>query len=98
MLQFMDHCEDRDMDWTDEIVRVIREEWGQAQYSEQLVRRVVGILDINCVERRVVDGPSGVMFLPITSLATHTCTSNSIKVNSVNPQTSILFRWFYHFL
>jgi len=80
LLQFMDHSEDRDMKDTEEqVVDRIREEWGQEQYPAELVRRVEGILDVNTVEHRVAGGPSGRSFLPITSLASHTCTSNSLK-------------------
>ena len=30
----------------------LREEWGQSQYSEELVLRVEGILAVNSVEHR----------------------------------------------
>jgi len=63
----------------DLVVKRIREEWGQTQYSPELIRKVDGILDVNTVEHRVSGGPSGRSFLPITSLASHTCTSNSLK-------------------
>jgi len=80
MLQFMDHNQDRDMEGVEEqVVKRIREDWGQTQLSEDLLRRIDGILDVNSVEHRVVDSPSSRCFLPITSLASHSCTSNSFK-------------------
>jgi len=47
-------------------------------------RVVEGILDINTVEHRVPGGDSIRGFLPITSLASHSCLSNSIK-DKLNP-------------
>jgi len=80
LLLFMDHSEDRDMKDTEEqVVSRIRGEWGQEQHHVELVRRIEGILDVNTVEHRVPGGPSARSFLPITSLASHTCTSNSLK-------------------
>eukprot|EP00092_Neocalanus_flemingeri_P001422 GFUD01001518.1.p1 GENE.GFUD01001518.1~~GFUD01001518.1.p1 ORF type:complete len:523 (+),score=123.72 GFUD01001518.1:307-1875(+) len=80
VLQFMDHSEDRDLKDTEEqVVKRIREDWGQEQLPAELLRRVEGILDVNTVEHRVPGGPSGRSFLPLTSLASHTCTSNSLK-------------------
>ena len=53
LLQFMDHNEDRDLSQVDEfVVQTIRDEWGQHQYSEDLIRRIEGILDVNTVEHR----------------------------------------------
>ena len=53
LMEFMDHIENRDMEETEEqVVRRIREEWGQDQYPVELVRRVEGILDVNTVEHR----------------------------------------------
>ena len=53
LLEFMDHSEDRDMKDTEEqVVKRIREDWGQENYSAELVRRVEGILDVNTVEHR----------------------------------------------
>ena len=81
MLEFMDHTEDREEGDADPVVETIRDIWGQDQWSEELVRRVEGILDVNTVEHRVQvgEGPSGRAFLPITSLASHSCRSNSFK-------------------
>ena len=81
MLEFMDHIEDREEGDADPVVETIRGLWGQEQWSEELVRRVEGILDVNTVEHRVQvgEGPSGRAFLPITSLASHSCRSNSFK-------------------
>ena len=79
VLQFMDHGDSRDREEAALVVETIREVWGQQQYSEQLIRRVDGILDINTVEHRVEGGPSGRAFLPVTSLASHSCRSNSVK-------------------
>ena len=79
VLQFMDHGDTRDREEAAPVVETIREEWGQTEYSEELIRRVDGILDINTVEHRVDRGPSGRAFLPITSLASHSCRSNSVK-------------------
>ena len=79
VLQFMDHGDSRESQECALLVETIRESWGQQEYSEQLIRRVDGILDINTVEHRVEGGPSGRAFLPITSLASHDCRSNSVK-------------------
>jgi len=80
MLQFMDHNHDRDMEGVEEhVVQRIRDEWGQSQLSPELLRRIDGILDVNSVEHRVTNSPSSRCFLPITSLASHSCTSNSFK-------------------
>ena len=81
ILEFMDHIEDREEGDADPVVETIRGLWGQEQWSEELVRRVEGILDVNTVEHRVQvgEGPSGRAFLPITSLASHSCVSNSFK-------------------
>ena len=49
----MDHCGSRDEEGVDELVSLIREEWGQDQHPEALIRQVEGILDINTVEHRV---------------------------------------------
>ena len=35
------------------VVKRIREDWGQTQLSEDLLRRIDGILDVNSVEHRV---------------------------------------------
>ena len=37
----------------DQVVKRIREDWGQTQLSEELLRRIDGILDVNSVEHRV---------------------------------------------
>ena len=79
LLQFMDHGDSREREEAAPVVETIREVWGQLEYSEELIRRVEGILDINTVEHRVTGGPSGRAFLPITSLASHSCRSNSVK-------------------
>ena len=81
LLEFMDHGEDRDQGEADTVVETIRGTWGQRQHAEQLIRRVEGILDVNTVEHRVAQegAPSGQAFLPITSLASHSCRSNSFK-------------------
>ena len=81
ILEFMDHKEDRDDNDADPVVKTIRDIWGQEQWTEELIRRVEGILDVNTVEHRVQvgEGPSGRAFLPITSLASHSCRSNSFK-------------------
>ena len=51
----MDHSEDRDMEDTEvNVVKRIREEWGQDQFPAELVRRVEGILDVNTVEHRYI--------------------------------------------
>ena len=36
------------------VVKRIREDWGQTQLSEDLLRRIDGILDVNSVEHRVM--------------------------------------------
>ena len=41
--------------------------------------RVEGILDVNTVEHRIPGHPSGRGFLPITSLCSHSCVSNTFK-------------------
>ena len=79
VLQFMDHGDSRESEEAAQVVETIREVWGQKEYSESLIRRVDGILDINTVEHRVEGGPSGRAFLPVTSLASHDCRSNSLK-------------------
>ena len=41
LMEFKDNIEDRDMEESEEqVVRRIREEWGQDQYTVELVRRV----------------------------------------------------------
>ena len=53
LLQFMDHSDHRNMEETEDlVVKRIREEWGQTQYSPELIRKVDGILDVNTVEHR----------------------------------------------
>ena len=79
LLEFMDHHDDRDQAEADSVVEIIRCSWGQEQFTEKMIRRVEGILDVNTVEHRVTGGPSGRSFLPITSLASHSCRSNSFK-------------------
>ena len=79
----MDHGESREDD-SAELVSLVRDRWGQDQWSAELVRRVEGVLDVNTVEHRVPGAESGRGFLPITSLASHSCVSNSIKVNQEN--------------
>jgi len=77
-LQFMDHGDDRE-DKFEELVELVRVRWGLHHFPAELVRQVEGILDVNTVEHRVEGGESARGFLPITSLASHSCASNSIK-------------------
>lgn len=80
MLLFMDHGEDKQgRQDALAVVATVREAWGEEQFSSDLILRVSGILDINTVEHRVPDSPSSRGFLPITSLASHSCVSNSFK-------------------
>ena len=44
-----DHQHDQDH----QVVQRIREDWGQSQLSEELLRRIDGVLDVNSVEHRV---------------------------------------------
>ena len=78
----MDHGEDRGEEDQDHLVNLIRKRWKQDQFSPELILRVEGILDINTVEHRVPGAESARGFLPITSLASHSCASNSIKVQT----------------
>ena len=78
----MDHGEDRGEEDQDHLVNLIRKRWKKDQFSPELIRRVEGILDINTVEHRVPGAESARGFLPITSLASHSCASNSIKVQT----------------
>ena len=75
LLEFMDHSEERDTtDLEENVVARVREEWGQAHIPAELLRRIEGILDVNGVEHGVKDAPSSQCFLPITALASHSCT------------------------
>ena len=85
LLEFMDHGSERDQSDADQVVTLIRDTWHQTQWSEELIRRVEGILDVNTVEHRVPGSPSSRSFLPITSLASHSCRSNSFKDKVSSP-------------
>ena len=50
------------------MLKIIRDLWGQEQWSEEVVKRLEGILDVNMVE-----GPSIWGILTITFLASHSC-------------------------
>ena len=82
----MDHGAEREKinEDEDDLVNLIRGRWKQDQFSPELIHIVEGILDINTVEHRVPGAESARGFLPITSLASHSCVSNSIKVRKIN--------------
>ena len=74
LLDFMDHNSYRSIPGLDqEVVDRVREEWGQQHLGAEDLRRMDGILAVNCVEHRVKGSPSSRSFLPITSLASHSC-------------------------
>ena len=87
----MDHSEDKDMEGAgeDEVVRLLKEDWG-CSFTEEEIIRADGILDVNSVQHRLeglkflknsfcqhrhhLEGhPAGRALLPITSLCSHSC-------------------------